>query len=150
MPVIWLWHPWRQLQGASFALGFEKREAFCGGRLVVFLIQNAPDSLPETFQQEKRVFAASEMQQRGPRFQVSHVPLVFNGLWHFRHHVCAACVLSRVSSLTRRARVQVNRGGGGGGGGGGALVGFTKHRAGGRVVSCRWGLASRLMLSTRR
>lgn len=24
MPVIWLWHPWRQLQESRFALGFEK------------------------------------------------------------------------------------------------------------------------------
>lgn len=45
-----------------------KDDTFCTGCV---LVQNAPDSLPETFQQEERVFfAAPEMWQRGPSFQV--------------------------------------------------------------------------------
>lgn len=28
MPVIWLWHPWRQLQGTRFVLGFKKKSLY--------------------------------------------------------------------------------------------------------------------------
>lgn len=46
-----------------------KGEIFCNQFI---LVQNASDSLPETFQQEKCVsVAAPEIQQRGPSFQVA-------------------------------------------------------------------------------